>query len=481
MQRAPLRKARQLLLASTVAFAVLALFTSGAPVLAQARASSQVQVWLTDLATTSRLTPQPGLSFQRAGAASASTVAIDDRRTYQAMIGFGASLTDSSATLLADSLDASQRATLMKELFDPQDGIGLDMLRQPMGASDFALANYSYDDTAPDLADFSIAHDREAVLPVLKEILALHPDLLLFATPWSPPGWMKTSGQMVGGTLLPARRDALAGYFVKFIEAYAAEGVKIDFVTPQNEPHFSPAGYPGMHMEWDEQAAFIKDNLGPALAAAGLAGSTRILVWDHNWNDAYYATNVLADAAARAFVAGSAFHCYEGDVSAQTPVHDQHPELGLWMTECSDGEWNGGYDGRLAHGIELVIGATRNWAKGVLMWNLALDENFGPHTGGCGNCRGVVTISSTGAITHNVEYYALGHASRFVRAGAHRVASTSGIEGVESVAFKNADDGSKVLVVVNTAAVDRTVVVRWNGQMAQYVLVAGAVATFHWT
>jgi len=441
-------------------------------------------VWLSTSDGAKVLHQEADLPLRRDGAPAAATVIdVDPSTTFQEIDGFGASLTESSAWLLASKMSAAQRHVLLRRLFDRQVGIGLGTLRQPMGASDFALGNYSYDDTAPDLADFSIAHDREAILPVLKEILALHPDLLLFATPWSPPGWMKTSGQMVGGTLLPARRAALADYFVKFVEAYAAEGVTIDFVTPQNEPHFSPAGYPGMHMEWDEQAAFIEDNLGPAFVAAGLSGTTRIVVWDHNWNDAYYATNVLADAAARAFVAGSAFHCYEGDVAAQTPVHDQHPELGLWLTECSDGLWNGDYDGRLAHGIELVIGATRNWARAVITWNLALDETHGPTNGGCDTCTGTVRVSqATGKVALEAEYAATGHASHFVVRGAHRVASEGGGGGgggLTHVAFVN-PDGGVVVIVHNPGDAQVAFAVRGAAPGAYFeaTLAAGAIATF---
>jgi glucosylceramidase len=451
-------------------------------------------VWISTRDGAKVLRQAPDVPIEYAGAPAASRVIdVDPGATFQEIDGFGASLTESSAWLVATKMSAAQRRVLLRRLFDRQVGIGLGALRQPMGASDFALANYSYDDTAPDLADFSIDRDREAVLPVLKEILALAPRLVLFATPWSPPGWMKTSGQMVGGTLLPARRELYAAYFVKFVEAYAAEGVRVDFVTPQNEPHFTPAGYPGMHMEWDEQATFIKEFLGPALAAAGLAATTRILVWDHNWKDAYYATNVLADAAARAYVAGSAFHCYEGEVSAQTVVHDAHPELGLWMTECSAGGWNGEYDGRLAHGIELVIGATRNWARAVITWNLALDAQHGPRNGGCDSCTGTVRIdAASGKVTLEAEYAATGHASHFVVRGAHRVASEGGGAGggggggggggLAHVAFVN-PDGGVVVIVHNGSDASATFAVRGvapgaPGAFFEATLAAGAIATY---
>jgi glucosylceramidase len=426
------------------------------------------------------LRQEPDRALDRDGAPGASVIIdVDAAMLRQEIDGFGASLTESSAFLLAEKMSAAQRHVLLRRLFDADVGIGLSLLRQPMGASDFALGNYSYDDTAPDLSDFSIEHDRATILPVLKEILTLRPDLLLFATPWSPPGWMKTSGQMVGGTLVPERRALYAAYFVRFVEAYEAEGVHVDFVTPQNEPHFSPPGYPGMKMEWDEQASFIKDDLGPALAAAGLAQTTKVLVWDHNWNEAYYASNVLADAAARAFVAGSAFHCYGGDASAQDDVHDAHPELGLWLTECSDGAWNGDRTGRFAHGADLVLSSTAHWARSVITWNLALDETHGPQNGGCDTCLGTVQITAaTGSVGFEAEYAATGQVSRFVARGAHRIASSGGA-GLQQVAFVN-PDGGVVVVVHNPGDADVALAVRdvAGGWFFEATLGGGDVATY---
>ena len=416
-----------------------------------------------DVEVTARSTSDPNVTV----------LTVDSEARFQEIDGFGSSLTESSAYLIAERMTAAQRRVLLLRLFDPAAGIGLTLLRQPMGASDFALGNYSYDDTAPDLSDFSIAHDQVSVVPVLKEIAALQPRLVLFATPWSPPGWMKTSGSMVGGTLVPERQGLLAAYFVKFLEAYAAEGLTFAYVTPQNEPHFSPGGYPGMRMEWPEQAAFIGGHLGPAIEAAGLP--TQILVWDHNWNDAYYAANVLADEVARPFVAGSAFHCYGGDASAQTPVHDAHPELGIWMTECSSGEWNGGYAEGLHFDAQLVIQSMRNWARGVIKWNLALDEAHGPQNGGCGTCFGTVQVrAADGAVAVEAEYVALGHVARFVKEGARRVGSSGGGNATH-VAFEN-PDGSIVVLVDAPEAV--TLELRTRLGNVAYAVPAGAIATF---
>ena len=250
-------------------------------------------------------------------------------------------------------------------------------------------------------------------------------------------------------------------------------------ITVQNEPHFEPTSYPGMSLTAAQRAKFVGENLGPLFASSGI--TTKILDLDHNWDLYQSPLDMLSDATARPFVDGVAWHCYGGDVSAQLTVHNAYPTKDAYFTECSGGEWSSGWAEDLKFFVgTLVIESTRNWSKGALLWNLALDENHGPHLGGCGNCRGVVTISSAGAITHNVEYYSLAHASKFVRAGAHRVGSTSGVEGVVTVAFKNADDMSKVVVLANTATVDRTVVLRWNGQFVQYLVPAGAAVTFHW-
>ena len=215
-------------------------------------------------------------------------------------------------------------------------------------------------------------------------------------------------------------------------------------------------------------------------AAAGL--STEIWDWDHNWDLPQSPTTVLGDSAAGRYVQGVAWHCYAGDVGAQSQVHDAHPEKDTYFTECSGGGWATNFADNLVYDVgTLIIGTTRNWARAIALWNLALDEHDGPHTGGCGNCRGVVTITSTTGMYHrNVEYFALAHASRFVRPGATRIGSTSGIDSISTVGFRNADDGSKVLIVVNGATVSRRLRIRSSGKSFSYVLPAMSVATFTW-
>ena len=444
------------------------------------------QVWLTTGTGSKLLSRETDVQFDSgAPPATLIRIVVDEATAYQEIVGFGAAITDASAWLIRNRLTAAQREALLQELFGPSPGLGLSFTRLTMGASDFSLHQYSYDDmpagqTDSSLAHFSIDSNRAYLLPVVQRALALNPQLKIMASPWSPPGWMKTTGSLIQGTLRPEAYGPLAEYFRRYIEAYRAEGVPIYAITVQNEPHYEPPTYPGMRLEPPARGLFVGQYLGPLFAQKGIG--TIILDWDHNWDEYQSPLQVLADSAAPRYIAGVAWHCYGGDVSAQALVHDAHPDKDAYFTECSGGEWAPNFGDNLKWFVgTLIIDATRDWAKGVLLWNLALDENHGPHTGGCGDCRGVVTIASnTGAVTRNVEYYALGHASRFVRPGARRIASTSGIAGLESVAFRNGDDGSKALIVVNTEVQDRAFTVLWDNQSFRYTLPAGAVVTFFW-
>ncbi len=446
-----------------------------------------VQVWLTTPTGSRLLSREPDVRFDSGPPpATALRVVVDEGTAYQEMVGFGAAITDASAWLLENRMTAPQRDALLQELFGRYPGIGLSFTRLTMGASDFSLHQYSYDDMSPGQTDsalthFSIDSNRTYVLPVVQRALAINPQLRIMASPWSPPGWMKTTGSLIKGTLLPEAYAPLAEYFRRYIDAYAAAGVPIYAITVQNEPHYEPADYPGMRLEPAARARFVGGYLGPRFARAGI--QTLILDWDHNWDEYQSPLQVLADSVAPRYIAGVAWHCYGGDVSAQSVVHDAHPEKDVYFTECSGGEWAPSFADDLKWFVgTLMIGSTRGWAKGVILWNLALDEHHGPHTGGCGDCRGVVTIdSSTGSVSRNVEYYALGHASRFVRPGARRIASSAGVGGLENVAFRNGDDGSKVVLAVNTAAAPLMVAVVWAGMSFRYTLPAGAVVTFVWS
>lgn len=416
--------------------------------------------------------------------ASATTVSVGDSQ-FQQIDGFGASLTDSSAWLLAKKLTAPRRRQLLEMLFDSRKGIGLSVLRQPMGSSDFALEDYSYDDlptgeSDSDLKRMSVDHDRGYIIPMLREILAVNPEIKVIASPWSPPGWMKTSHSMIGGTLLASSYAPLAAYFVQFVKLYEAAGVPIFAVTPQNEPLNIPGDYPGMGMKAEEQTRFVCENLGPAFRAANL--KTKILIFDHNWNSIAFPDTVLKDSCAAQFVVGTATHCYGGDPAAQTGLHDRFPDKGIWLTECSGGDWQKG--DLLVEQANLIIQTTRNWGKSVVLWNLVLNQLHGPHLGGCQDCRGVVTIddsTSPAAFVPTVDLTALAHVSKFVRSGAYRIdSSTEGESGIEHVAFRNAD-GSIVLLVLNSGMAPVQFNVAWKGEFAAYTLDSRAVATFSWS
>lgn len=446
--------------------------------------AAPVEVWLTLPDESKKLSREPGLGFSAARAHAAYVIQIDETTLYQQMEGFGAAMTDSSAFLLMRTLNEQQRAEVMAKLFSRQgEGIGLSFVRVPLGASDFALHDYSYDDlpageTDPGLEHFSVNYDEAYIIPALKLAQSLNAQLRFLGSPWSAPGWMKAGGKFHGSALLPEFYAAFADYHVRFVQAYAEAGVTIDAITPQNEPMFATDGYPTMLMPAEAQKTFVRDFLGPAFQQAGLA--TRIVIFDHNWDLWQYPLDVLADPQAAAFVDGVAFHCYGGSVASQSLVHNAHPDKGIWFTECSGGGWSEGFAKNLSWNMRnLVIGNFRNWGNSVMLWNLALDENAGPQNGGCSNCRGVVTINqTTGEVTYNEEFYILGHLSKFVDPGAYRAESTAFGEGQpENVAFLN-PDGSLVLLVHATRKLSFTV--EWQGKQFAYELPAGAVVTFKW-
>lgn len=412
-----------------------------------------------------------------------ATITIDTTTKLQEIEGFGASLTGSSAYVIHE-MSGTQRAALLEDLFDPDAGIGINYLRMTIGASDFSLSNYSYDDvpagqTDEDLSEFSLSRDEEDVVPVLKQIVGIAPDLKIMGSPWSPPAWMKTNGSMVGGKLKPEYFDEYAKYFVKYIKAYKEEGITIDAITPQNEPLYSTAGYPCLDMPATDQLNFIKNNLGPEFAAEDI--DTKIITYDHNWDVTSYPISILNDAVAKQYVTGSAFHAYGGNVSAMTTVHNAHPDKGLYFTEISGGAWATNFSDNLMWFMQnIFIGTTKNWSKNALLWNLALNPSYGPTNNGCQDCRGVVTINGN-TVTKNEEYYSIGHFSKFIRYGAHRVQSTEfdAGTGLISVAFMNADK-SKVLVIANTSDQNRTFVVKQGHRQFMTDITAKTVITFKW-
>lgn len=470
-----------------------------------------VHAWVTTTDRTQALSDQGTISFVRqvaAGPPDRLTITVDPSRTYQTMVGFGASLTESSASVLA-GLDAATRTRTIAALFDPVTGDGLSYLRQPMGGSDFVVGSpYTYDDVPAGQTDFalkhfSIARDERQIIPLLREALARNPRLHIMASPWSAPAWMKTGGSLIGGRLIddPRIYQAYARYFVMFLQAYARAGVPVEAVTVQNEPqNRAPKGYPGMDLPVAQESRLIQA-LGPALRAAGLP--TKILGYDHNWSEhpddiastppgqtpeLHYASDLLADPATARWLAGTAYHCYFGDPSAQTQQHNRYPDKVVYFTECSGVQSgvpaNTFSDTLKWHSRNLIVGVTRNWASTVVNWNLALDATGGPHTGGCDTCTALVTVGPGNTVQTNTEYYTLGHLSRFVRPGAVRIASssfgTTGWNGqIMDVAFRN-PDGSVALVVHNENDAPRSFVATVGGWAFTATVPGGGLATYTW-
>jgi glucosylceramidase len=439
-----------------------------------ALAATTASVWLTTADRSNLLRQQANVSFGTGG--SGSVITVNPNTTYQSMVGFGASFTDAAAWNVFNS---PRRDEIMNALFNPSSGVGLSWLRQPIGATDFSRSFYTYDDGAadPSLSRFSIAHDNAYILPLVKQAKALNPKLSIMATPWSAPAWMKTSNNLIGGSLNDSQIGVYADYLVRFAQAYGAAGAPIDYLSVQNEPNFSPPGYPGMPMTATQQSTII-NNLAPKLRSAGL--STKLLGYDHNWDNTSYAQQVNNSAGAN--VVGSAWHCYGGNPSGQSTVHNAQPSKEIFFTECS-GTTSADdaatfRDSLRWQGINLAVGTTRNWARTVTTWNMALDANHGPVIGSCGNCTGVVTVNGSG-VTYNAEYYVLGHLSKFVQPGAVRIDSTGyGDGGIQNVAFRD-PDGTIVLVAINSGGT-QNFQVSYGGQSFGYSLPGGAMATFTW-
>ena len=442
------------------------------------------RVWLSTADRRLRLTPQPD-AVASDQAPTAADVVIDLGQQYQTMVGFGAALTDSSAWLLQNKLSEPQRAALLHELFGPPPGLNFSLLRVTIGASDFSLQHYTLDDLAPGEVDpqlqhFNIAVGLRHVVPVTQAILAIQPQLRIIASPWSAPAWMKTSANLISGTLFEEYEATYANYLVRFVDTFRKYGIPIFALTVQNEPTFLPLTYPGMELPADVRARIIGRYLGPALASRH--PRTLILGWDHNWNAPEQPLSVLADPVAARYIDGIAWHCYQGDPHTQIQVHRAFPQKDMYITECSGGDWPSSKNGELLlFARNILLAGIRDWARGVVYWNVALDEQHGPHAGGCDACKGVVTIdSNTGAVSRNDEYYAFAHFSRFVLPGAVRVKSSAAANGIDNVAFQNADGGSVVLVVVNGNAQVRRLSVRQGTTRFQYDLPGHSVATFVW-
>jgi len=406
-------------------------------------------------------------------------IMVTERESYQSMDGFGFTLTGGSA-LHINRMESAARKALLQELFGKEEeSIGVSYLRLSVGASDLDEQPFSYNDlpegqTDPELANFSLAPDQKNLIPVLKEILAINPDISLMASPWSPPKWMKDNNDTRGGSLLPEFYHTYAQYLVKYIKGMETEGISISALTVQNEP-LHPGNNPSLLMLAEDQAIFIKNHLGPAFKAAGI--TTKIIIYDHNADRPDYPISILDDPEAKQYIDGSAFHLYGGEIEALSEVHEAHPDKNLYFTEQWIGA-PGNFGGDLAwHIRELIIGAPRNWTKTVLEWNLAADPNQEPHTdrGGCVGCLGAITIDGN-EVERNPAYYIIAHASKYVKLGSVRIASNKPAT-LPNVAFKT-PSGDIVLIVLNDGNENHTFTIAINDNFIKGELSAGAVGTF---
>jgi glucosylceramidase len=461
-------------------------------------------------------------------AATAPIITVDDAQRFQEIDGFGASLTDAAAWLFAKKLTPAQTDATFKSLFSRKDGIALSFLRQPIGSSDLAVTFYSFDDLCrqtdkacttppgvsdPNLEHFSIAHDQDYILPLLKKALALNPAIHVMLSPWSPPGWMKTSGSMLGvmpnpgangkplpSSLRPQFYPAFASYLVKTIQGYQAAGVPVWALSVQNEPLAAQTDYSAMQMLANEQAAFLGEAVGPALAAAGL--NPKVMAYDHNWDRPDYPEAVLKDPKAGALAAGTAWHHYAGNPSVMSKFHEEFRQKDQWVTEAAGGTWQKGIgqtgagqtgpgqNGPSKTGNILgeeaaeLIAVIRNWSRSYVLWALATDQNHGPFVGGCKTCRGLVTIDLSNPerpeVKPELDYYVLGQASKFLLPGAVRIASDEPTgTWLKDVAFRNTN-GTVVLYTLNAGATSQELRIGFRGRTVATTVPAGTVATFVW-
>jgi len=466
------------------------------------------QVYLTNGNGSALLAQEAPVTFSSTAGTGSYTIQVSPSNVLQPWDGVGGAMTDSAATVIS-ALPATQQQALLLALFTQSSGIGLNMVRLPMGSSDFsASGNYSYDDLAAGQTDttlthFSIAHDQAKIIPLLQSAYALNSSMKIIASPWSPPAWMKTNGSMNGvsgastttSQVNPTYFAPLANYFVKFVQSYQAQGLPIYAVSSQNEPLNSSSGYPTAILTAADEGNFIANNLGPALSAAGLS-SVKIFSMEDNWADTSYAQTVL-QSAALPYLAGTSFHWYNGSVAAMSATEALNANKGVWFTEATDTVFcsssstcptlsgpifsSSGFATQMQ---SLIIGVPQNAGRSILGWNLALNQNEGPQNNGCYDCAGIVTVNSAtspASIYYNTLYYALGHVGKFVSSGAFVIGTTSqGTAGIQDVGFLN-PDGSLVVVAFNGTTSATTVNVQWATQSFSYTIPASSAVTFKWS
>lgn len=432
-----------------------------------------IHSWLTAGNQSVLLEKQADIQFE--AVSGNSTVTIDPTVRDQEIDGFGFTFTEGSAEVIA-TLPESEQDQLLNELFNKVTGLGQEVVRIGIGATDLSSSSYTYHDNGPDasLSSFSLSGpDLIYLIPLLKKVVAINPDVKFLATPWTAPKWMKTVDTWNGSQLQPQYYGVYANYFLKYFEAMRNEGIEIWAITPQNEP-LHGGNNPSMEMSSTEQIDFINNHLGPLLANSTF--SPKIIAYDHNLDHPEYPIDVCNSSS---YVDGGAFHLYGGDISAMSTFRNATGKNAYFTEQYTGSEGSFEWDMRW-HMMNVFFGSLFNGARTVLQWNLAGDENHGPHTiGGCTTCLGALTInSSTKQITRNVSYYNVAHFSKFVQSGAIRIAATSTDAELLSVAFEN-PTGENVLVVYNSGDT-KSFSVQLGQKQFSYSIPTRSVVSFTW-
>lgn len=389
------------------------------------------------------------MNDQAIGAVSADSIVVETHTRFQPVLGFGSALTDASCFLLSN-MESKSRLSFLSDTYSPQS-MALNTGRIAIGSSDYSRSLFNYDDVVGDvqMEHFSIAHDKDYILPMLGQIRSYNPDLFLLATPWSPPGWMKTYGSMLGGYMSAKFLEPYAQYFIKFLNAYAKAGVKVDAVTSQNEVEVGEIGnMPATYWTPELEQDFIRDHLGPALRKNQM--DTQIWLLDHNYDLWKRAGWQLRDPKLREYVSGVAWHGYVGTADMMSRLHQDYPEVPFYWTEGGPDYTDPKYATDWTRWGKVFTEAMANWCRGLITWNLMLDPNGKPNIGPF-SCGGLVTVMQDSTLSYSGQYWALRHFSQHVRRGAVRVASHSDATDLLQVAFQN-PDGSKVVVVTNTGS-----------------------------
>jgi glucosylceramidase len=435
-----------------------------------------ISVWVTD--ANRRCEWLESVHWERASGSPASdAVVLNPGKKFQEVLGFGAAFTEASCFTL-NRLDPGAREKLFHTLFDPSE-MNFGVCRTCIGSSDYSTKMYSYNEgeSDPELSRFSIEHDRADVLPILREARKVNPDLFLFSSPWSPPGWMKSNGSMLGGNMRRQHMAAYANYFVKYLQAYESEGVPVQAITVQNEVDTDQDGrMPACIWPQEYEADFVRQHLGPTFQRAGV--KSRIWLIDHNYNLWGRALGELETGDVRKYSNAIAWHGYVGKAEWMDRVQERYPDIEMYWTEGGPAYTAANYATDWTEWSKTFAEILRHGCKSITAWNFALDERGRPNIGPF-DCGGLVTVDSQSkAISYSGQYWAFAHFSRFVRRGGYRIDSQGGV-AVHHVAFGHSD-GKQVLVIANPGSA-RTVQVRAAGYVASVAIGNDSVVTLEWS